>query len=266
MSSEWSVLLSADDQEFIQTIQFYYDLFRDMNAEYSQKVFALQSHYLGDVDHFQYPDSAQYWYLTFYGSFQSIKNAAAYIKEYTCIVCYDANEHMDELAELCSQLDLHEVYAFAHRSDAVYFAELMVVQYACDQLIGIDNANIKECLASDAQKYALKPRTRFATACVIKSTLLASIKLLCESVAKTISGHRSNGLSCRPQSETSCSCFLCVSLKGIAGKESPISAAGDSHHRLVPLSKRGAGPLNFKVFTSRMKPKLPKCRSLFSIR
>ena len=39
----------------------------------------------------------------------------------------------------------------AHRSDAVYFAELMVVQYACDQLIGIDNANIKECLASDAQ-------------------------------------------------------------------------------------------------------------------
>ena len=58
---------------------------------------------------------------------------------------------MDELAELCSQLDLHEVYAFAHRSDAVYFAELMVVQYACDQLIGIDNANIKECLASDAQ-------------------------------------------------------------------------------------------------------------------
>ena len=151
MSNEWSVLLSSDDQEFIQTIQFYYDLFRDMNAEYFQKVFALQSHYLGDVDHFQYPDSAQYWYLTFYGSFQSIKNAAAYIKEYTCIVCYDANEHMDELAELCSQLDLHEVYAFARRSDAVYFAELMVVQYACDQLIGIDNANIKECLASDAQ-------------------------------------------------------------------------------------------------------------------
>ena len=151
MSNEWSVLLSSDDQEFIQTIQFYYDLFRDMNAEYSQKVFALQSHYLGDVDHFQYPDSAQYWYLTFYGSFQSIKNAAAYIKEYTCIVCYDANEHMDELAELCSQLDLHEVYAFTHLSDAVYFAELMVVQYACDQLIGIDNANIKECLASDAQ-------------------------------------------------------------------------------------------------------------------
>ena len=151
MSNEWSVLLSSDDQEFIQTIQFYYDLFTDMNAEYSQKVFALQSHYLGDVDHFQYPDSAQYWYLTFYGSFQSIKNAAAYIKEYTCIVCYDANEHMDELAELCSQLDLHEVYAFARRSDAAYFAELMVVQYACDQLIGIDNADIKECLASDAQ-------------------------------------------------------------------------------------------------------------------
>ena len=70
----------------------------------------------------------------------------------------------------------------AHRSDAVYFAELMVVQYACDQLIGIDNANIKECLASDAQKYALKPRTCFATACVIKSTLLASIKLLCEPI------------------------------------------------------------------------------------
>ena len=42
MSNEWSVLLSSDDQEFIQTIQFYYDLFRDMNAEYSQKVFALR--------------------------------------------------------------------------------------------------------------------------------------------------------------------------------------------------------------------------------
>ena len=28
---------------------------------------------------------------------------------------------------------------------------MMVVQYACDQLIGIDNTNIKECLASDAQ-------------------------------------------------------------------------------------------------------------------
>ena len=39
MSNEWSVLLSSDDQEFIQTIQWYYDLFRDMNAEYSQKVF-----------------------------------------------------------------------------------------------------------------------------------------------------------------------------------------------------------------------------------
>ena len=151
MSQEWSILLSSDDQKFIKKMQSYFDLYADMNAEYNYKVFPLVSHYLEDANYFQSPVSAQYYYLAFYGRFKSIQKAGTILNEYTCIVCYDANEHMDELAELCSQLDLHEVYAFARRSDAAYFAELMVVQYACDQLIGIDNANIKECLASDAQ-------------------------------------------------------------------------------------------------------------------
>lgn len=155
MPREWSVLLSSDDQEFIQQIQWYYNLYRDMNAEWSQMVFPLASHYLEDVNHFQPPVSAQYWYLAFYGSFKSIQNAAAHLKEYNCIVCYDAGEHLDKLAELCSQLDLKEVYAFAHRSDAEYFAELMVVQYACDQLIGVDDACIGDLLASNAKKIRL---------------------------------------------------------------------------------------------------------------
>ena len=150
MSKEWSILLSSDDQKFIQKMQWYYDLYEDMNAEWSQKVFPLVSQYLEDVNHFQPPAQAQYWYLTFYGNFKSICNAEDYLKDYNCIICYDAGEHLNELANLCSQFDLQEIYAFTNRSDAEYFAELMVVQYACDQLIGIDYADIRDCLASDA--------------------------------------------------------------------------------------------------------------------
>ena len=150
MSKEWSILLSSDDQAFIQKMQWYYDLYEDMNAEWSQKVFPLQSHYIENANSFNAPASAQYLYLAFYGSFQSIQNAIAYLKEYSCIVCYDAYEHIYELAELCLKLDLKQLYVFSDPKNAEYFAELMVVQYACDQLIGIDCADIRDCLASDA--------------------------------------------------------------------------------------------------------------------
>ena len=81
MSKEWSILLSSDDQKFIQKMQWYYDLYEDMNAEWSQKVFPLVSQYLEDVNHFQPPAQAQYWYLTFYGNFKSICNAEDYLKD-----------------------------------------------------------------------------------------------------------------------------------------------------------------------------------------
>ena len=155
MSKEWSILLSSDDQKFIQKMQWYYDLYEDMNAEWSQKVFPLVSQYLEDVNHFQPPAQAQYWYLTFYGNFKSICNAEDYLKDYNCIICYDAGEHLNELANLCSQFDLQEIYAFTNRSDAEYFAELMVGQYACDQLIGVDNTCIRDLLASNAQSIKL---------------------------------------------------------------------------------------------------------------
>ena len=151
MSKEWSILLSSDDQAFIQKMQWYYDLYEDMNAEWSQKVFPLQSHYIENANSFNAPASAQYWYLAFYGSFQSIQNAGTYLKEYNCIVCYDAYEHIDELAALCLKLDLKQLYVFSDPKNAEYFAELMLVQYACDQLIGIDSADIGGCLASDSK-------------------------------------------------------------------------------------------------------------------
>ena len=63
MSKEWSILLSSDDQAFIQKMQWYYDLYEDMNAEWSQKVFPLQSHYIENANSFNAPASAQYLYL-----------------------------------------------------------------------------------------------------------------------------------------------------------------------------------------------------------
>ena len=122
MSKEWSILLSSDDQAFIQKMQWYYDLYEDMNAEWSQKVFPLQSHYIENANSFNAPASAQYLYLAFYGSFQSIQNAIAYLKEYCCIVCYDAYEHIYELAELCLKLDLKQLYVFSDPKNAEYFA------------------------------------------------------------------------------------------------------------------------------------------------
>lgn len=151
MDEEWYVLLSSDDLNFVQKMHRYFDLFRDMNAEWSQKVFPLRSHYIENPHSFNAPASAQYLYLGFYGCFESIKNAADYLKEYSCIVCYDTYKHLDELAELCLKLDLNHLYVFSDPKNAEYFAELMVVQYACDQLIGIDYADIRDCLASDSK-------------------------------------------------------------------------------------------------------------------
>ena len=57
---------------------------------------------------------------------------------------------------------------------------MMVVQYACDQLIGIDNANIKECLASDAQNIRMLSKKNICFVCFRLLSKKAFASFACE--------------------------------------------------------------------------------------
>lgn len=155
MDNGWSIVLSSDDLAFIQKVHRYYDMYHDMKAEWSYALCCLKEHHLKDLHNFQPFTSSDDSSLFFYGSFASINSAGNYLKSYCCIVCYDASEHLNDLAELCSKMDLNKIYAFSQRKEAEYFTELALLQYACDQLIGIDNSDIRDCLASDAENIRL---------------------------------------------------------------------------------------------------------------